>query len=465
MKLVQSLRICAPNHIRSSRQSRGCIKVGPVLSMLTLLVLLLVTAPAHGRKSAHNSNGLPPQTLATENRKNIEPRQETRASGFGQKPRSGWLYVLDRSEELSESRVLLVDPERGRVVGDIKPGNDLDAALSPDGNELYVGFTRYNKEGKGRKDYLGVINTRSGALVSTVNDVDRWISTGPQYAPSMAFSRDGRSLYLLKHRQEGNTDTYYVLTFDTIAKQFLPGKAMVPDCVAGSLVPWSSREGLTVICFGTSDLRFLRLSENGEVLRLARSNAVSDRLSLWSKGVAEYGRRAGPGFLSTDGRSFTVLMGDGRVFKIDNETRAITHTDAIDRESRGINISPQASSSTPERPSVDDWLAGKWIRYQSSEFSADGRRMYLGVGWLAHLNQGVQEFTELAILDSHTLSRLGTIKTSHAFAGFAASKDDRRLYAISPEQACVMVIDIDSRREVRTIYGVGNSPFRVIVAP
>jgi YVTN family beta-propeller protein len=154
-------------------------------------------------------------------------------------------------------------------------------------------------------------------------------------------------------------------------------------------------------------------------------------------------------------------MGDGHFLRIDNGSRTILEKDRVDgeaRESSGAAIQPEQATS-------QDWLGDSWIRYQAPALSPDGSKVYVGIGRLAHLGQGVQLFDRIAVFDSETLKRLAIIKTSQLFYSATLSKDGRHLYVVSPEQASIMIIDTKSQREVRTIYGLGTSPVFAIVAP
>jgi DNA-binding beta-propeller fold protein YncE len=164
------------------------------------------------------------------------------------------------------------------------------------------------------------------------------------------------------------------------------------------------------------------------------------------------------GFLSQDGLASTVIMGDGRFFNIDNQSRTIMQANEIDSETRKI------ISSSSKTSSADDWLSDSWIRFQDLAISADGTKLYIGISRLVHLSQGVRYFDRVVLLDSQTLKRIETINLPRLANSVAISRDGRRLYAISPDQACITVIDT-ATRESRTIYGIGTSPIRAIVAP
>src|SRR6266853_540177 len=59
----------------------------------------------------------------------------------GEKPRSGWLYVVDSKKGRAEAQILLVDPAKGLVVKTFRTDMEPDITLSPDGTRLYVAST------------------------------------------------------------------------------------------------------------------------------------------------------------------------------------------------------------------------------------------------------------------------------------------------------------------------------------
>lgn len=139
--------------------------------------------------------------------------------------------------------------------------------------------------------------------------------------------------------------------------------------------------------------------------------------------------------------------------------RFLKRTQSITRPEQSVAAPPRQQATSR------DWLADSWIRYQVAPKSPDGTKLYVGVGRLIHLRNGVQLFDRIVVLDSQTLARVGTIKTSQLFYSLCLSKDGRHLYAVSPEQGSLMVIDTGTQRELRTIYGIGTTPIFAIVAP
>src|SRR6266481_7907085 len=81
------------------------------------------------------------------------------------RPNSGWLYVVDSHRNVSESAVLVVDPEKGRIIASLPTGFQPDIAVSPDGLRLYLS---YSERGTTSGGELAVIDTSTGAVLREV---------------------------------------------------------------------------------------------------------------------------------------------------------------------------------------------------------------------------------------------------------------------------------------------------------
>jgi YVTN family beta-propeller protein len=371
---------------------------------------------------------------------------------------SGLLYVVDPNNMQSESRVLVVDPEQGRIVRTYNVGHAPDIALSPDGTRLYIASVLNTSSGRGTP-VLEVFDTATGRVIQTVRNRDAWVSTLREYPSHMAFSPDGHFLFIYKIRVLEEGDYFdYLETFDTRTSRFLREKAPVPHCISANLIPLQDGR-VSATCTGTNDVRFLELTSTGGLKPASKDSSarLPSRVALvTSKSKAFHTNRIGPAFVSADGRGLTAIMGDGKFFRIDDASRSIFQAGTIDSESRAA-----ASGGDTSAP---DWLSESWIRQQEPAVSPDGTTLYLAIGRLSRLYLADQSFDRIVALDS-ALNRVGTITLGHPFFSMAMSKDGRRLYAISPEQASVTVVDTATQRVVRTIYGIGTSPTLVIPAP
>ncbi len=389
---------------------------------------------------------------------------DSQRNSQGRMPNHQLIYVLDPNRMGAESQVLLVDTEDGRIVRTYKAGYNPDMALSPDGKRLYLASTVTKQNGEAPAHILQIIDTESGEMIRTIDNPDRAQPTHWEYRSRMAVSPDGNWLYIFKHRDSREGDFYYIDTLDTRRGRFLSEKPYLPLCFNALLFPLAKPLTLDIMCTGSKDISFIKLQKHGQpTIKSMRALEPQSRVGIQTvQGIQDaMGKYLGPGFLSADKRSFTTIFGDSRFFSIDSESLRIIKSDVIDRESRGrIDAMTKTAKAT-----ADDWLADSWLQIQPALISPDGQRVYFGIGRLAHFQQSVWSFDRIAVLDSRTLTRVAVIKPSQMFWSLALNKDGSRLYAISPEQASIIVIDPATGREIRTLYGIGESPIFGVAAP
>jgi DNA-binding beta-propeller fold protein YncE len=393
--------------------------------LLFTVILFSATATSPDPAAASDMNSLSPS------------RQE--------KPQPGWLYVVDSNNQATESQILLVNPEQGSVVRSFKAFYNPDIALSPDGTRLYLASTQSTGQ------ILEVIDTTSGATLLTIPNPERWRPSTPYYRSHMAFSPDGNWLYVYKH--EYVTDLYYVATFDVRQNQFLPEKAYLPDCINAVLAPTAVPLALNVLCTGSNDVRFLKITKRGG----AAISRVPVQLRKSRHGLGVY-----LGVISPNDSTINVIAGDGLFSHIDTKLKKITHTGEVD--SRG-----RKKDSTDLPPllvqSPDDWMGGKWIPLQASTSTPGESKLYVGIGQLADFRRSNWSFSQIAVFDKNTLDRVGTFEPSRQVFSLTLSKDGKRLYGIDPRTASIVIIDTATDSELRTISGLGVSPIIALVAP
>jgi hypothetical protein len=287
------------------------------------------------------------------------------------------------------------------------------------------------------------------------------MTTYPYWAtPRMVFSLDGRWLYVFKlHYAQGRQDRHYtyLATFNVAEGRFLPGKAILNDCMTGMPLVLPRERQVAFLCdYEEQEVRFLELAQSGVEAATAQGERRIAVSSLeFFKGIPRQDLSIALGVLSTDGRTLTVVLSNGHFLRVDTESRRVFQTGAIDEQASKLTNRKGASDV------ADAWMADKKIERQAATVSPDGSKLYVGVrrrsyGTMSDL---------VAVLDSQSLNRIGIIKPRYSFSALAISRDGSRLYAISPEQACIMVMDAATGREIKVIYDVGETPARAIVAP
>src|SRR5688572_25999842 len=141
-------------------------------------------------------------------------------------PRSGWLFVVDSNNYKAEGRLLVVDPDEGKVVWSRATGHLPDLAVAPNGSRLYLAAGVPGPDAR-----IEVIDAANGQTVQTIANPNRAVSTGGSYMSRMALSSNGRWLYQAKMDNAPGNVTYYVDSFDTEQNRFLAHRTVTPLCV------------------------------------------------------------------------------------------------------------------------------------------------------------------------------------------------------------------------------------------
>jgi DNA-binding beta-propeller fold protein YncE len=380
--------------------------------------------PAIADAEAAHSTASTSRANARENQNSSETSEV--AADAWTKPQRGWLYILDPRSEPDHpgSRVWLLDPESGKVMGSIRAGSDPDFALSPDGERLYVA------SGERETGELDVVETATGN-VTRVAFPDRilykpWYEALPPFAP-MAVSSDGRALRILVHHLFSPEKIEYQLwTFDTESERFLRAHVHLGNCGTGEFVASSAANQFDFLCPTTNRVRAIQVD--------AEYHEVSNTFVKlpWARtcGVAE-------GFFSPEGNKLEIIRGDGAIYEMDARTQEFSSTAA------GGDCRPLVYPLS-------------WPR------SPDGTKAYIGYGPFA--SDGMATSRELRIFDTATWQQLGSVHASFPFWSAVAGNDGRFVYALVPEQQAVLVIDAATLQETRTI-SAGRTPTLALVAP
>lgn len=348
-----------------------------------------------------------------------------------QTPHKGWLYVVDPAT--LESRILLVNPDRGEVAGTIRTGHTPDIALSPRGDRLYLASTVEGCE-ESNCDLLAVIDTGTGQVLSTTPIPDRVRYKLDPGSPRIAATSDGRTVYLLKWQGPPNGDTPVALAvFDTVRTRFLDGVIDLGDCGFGTFVPVPERQQLGFHCPASNDVVFYRLTEPDRA-----TLEFSVHLPRGNRLFAQHIYRDVPArafMLSADRRRLFAAGGDGAVAEVNLTLRSARESPVIGDQNEVT--APFASPGAPHRA-----------------------RLYTGAG--PYDGQGVAQ--EIRVFDTNTWVRIGTIPTSTPFLTAVATRDGAMIYAMTGEHGRILAIDPVALRELRAM-AVGGAPSLALIAP
>ena len=336
-------------------------------------------------------------------------------------PQPGWLYVLDPRPNVGEigGHIWLLDPETGKVMGGIHTGYHPDFALSPDGAHLFIA-----SDTRVHTTELAVVETSTGEVFAGEKIVGRPVPTLIPPFSTMAVSGDGKFLRILVKTPD--SENFQLATVDADSGTILPGVVHLGNCGNGEFVSFPTANQIDVLCPNVKKVHIVRTDE--------RSKELDNIYGQWP-----WQRKFGVGaaFPTSGGQSIAVVRGDGAIFQMDAVTLSFYATAAHGGPQEQITLSA-------------------WPR------SPDGAKVYIGNSH--SLNAANAIAREIRVYDTTSWKKINSMKTSLPFWSIVASPDSTRLYAIVPEQHCVLVIDAATMREIRSI-NVGAMPALALVVP
>lgn len=349
------------------------------------------------------------------------------------KARSGWLYVLDTQKHGTASRVLLVDPVRGKVVRSIRVGASPDMVLAPDGRFLYVTSEIYDVENHTMEPRLQVFDN-TGSLVASVANPDAVGSTGAEYPSRMAISPSGNWLYVVKMHVAGFVDVYLTV-FNTMTRQFIPSRVTLRGCGNTVLLPSHEDLKLSVICAGSSLVRDITMGDSEES---SKTNAIpvipgqETRRIIWNL-VFSHQDDDELGLMTANGARYTVYRQTSK--------------------SEYVAPAPAPGPGTPARVNAG---------LQNGAVSQDGTSVFFGDEGTPHTYSS--RFDQIVKADTETMTQQKVIPTTIPFFSFALSRDGKTAFTASPDKSTVTVIDMASGKTVRQ-FKAGLTPMRIIPVP
>jgi DNA-binding beta-propeller fold protein YncE len=345
------------------------------------------------------------------------------------KPKTGWLYILDPQSEANRpgSRVWLMDPATGMVMGSIRAGRQADMVLSPNGARLYV------VSGERETGELAVIETSSGT-VHHVPFPDRvlytpWYTTLPPFS-RVTVSTDGRALRILGPRTfPPERAESQVFTFDTVRERFLPTAVRVGTCGGlASFVAASTETQFEILCDWDNTLHSIQVD-----------TAYRETSNRVVKLPGAQDCPAAAGFVLPDNTSLALIRHDGTIDEMDRATQRFRPTGVT-----GVCTPPWVVFSL-------DWPR-----------SPDGAKVYIGYGPSTPDNLATSN--QFRVFDSGGWKQIGAFPTSVPFWSATASEDGTRIYALVPAEHRILVLDATTLKEKRTLR-VGRMPAIAIVSP
>lgn len=326
------------------------------------------------------------------------------------------IYILDPNDQGTLGRILVVDPDAGRVAFEIPTRFLPEATVSADGERLYVADSYHTRVLRGEtRDVATVYDARTGnVLVDDTAVKGRLLYKGFPLGghPFLVLSSDNRRLYVMKY---GDPDPHKMrlqvldaATLQTLHEGDLPscGRLMQATsdgwlCIQGNVLlvdPYGKRAAETLV-------------------RLPKADVA---------GAA----------LANQGNTLYVLSPEGALTLIDLTTRTT-------RTSAALALPPG------------------WRLTGDMMLSSDGKRLYAGVDTGDDQNQ---YFTNaIAVYDTSSWERLATIKTHSWMLYFALSAAGDQLYAVSPSDQSLSIYDTATFKEMARVPNLGGTPTQVLV--
>jgi hypothetical protein len=401
-----------------------------------------ISAPAQTQSNGAQSNKAQVDTAQV----NAAP---TNASGDSNiqvenwvKPKPGWLYVLDPKPDAGGAggRIWLVDPETGKVMGNIRTGDNADFALAPDGSRLYVASIT-----DGDSSELAVIDTAQGVVLKRDTIDDREAGNALPAFSTMAVSGDGLALRILRDTpQSEDRDSFLLATFDTKTGEFLPRSVHLGNCGPGRFISYPSADQFDFLCPRTNRIRLISVDADSRELQNL------DVILPWERRVGAAEAIEAPG-----DQDIAIVRGDGAVVKMNVATREFADTSATPVLPN--RVPPAAWPTSPDGNRL-------YLGYNKDYDRQYDNRFYLDYGRPPNLRPNDAMAGEFRVLDTHAWRKIGVIKTSMPFWSALIGNNGKMLYAMAPQKHSILVIDTAKMRQIR-ILKVGGAPALALVAP
>jgi hypothetical protein len=355
------------------------------------------------------------------------------------------LYVLDPKPEAGgpRSRIWLIDPQTGKVMGSIRTGDNADFALAPDGSRLYVASIT-----EGDSSELAVIDTAQGVVLKRGEIDDREVGNVLPAFSTMAVSDDGLALRILRDTPESeDRDMFLLATLDTQTNEFLPKSVPLYNCGPARFISHPTATQFDVLCPRSNRIRLIR----------ADTRAGSNSRERQDDVVLPWERRVGvaEAIESPDAQEIAIIRGDGAVVEMNIATHEFAQTSA--HTALPNRVPPAAWPISPDGSRV-------YLGYNGGYDHSYDNRFYLDYGRPPNLRPNNALADEFRVLDTHNWRKVGTIKTKMPFWSAVIGTNGKMLYAMAPQKHSILVIDTEKMRQIR-ILKVGGTPALALVAP
>jgi methylamine dehydrogenase heavy chain len=328
--------------------------------------------------------------------------------------------VLDPQNGELISRIWVIDPQAQKVVRSFPARYTPNLAFSPDGRRLYVADGYYTQVIRGEwRDVLSVYDARSGELLrEEVPISDRLMYKLLPHGKLYLFrSPDGRRLFVRKY---GDPDVHR-LRLTVLDAETFDVLAEYPACVNGDLWPLSDGR---LLCVDGATVQFIE----------ALSGEVTRTIYLPFREVASV---VGPA-----GERLYLVSADARVTVVD-----------VEAELPHLVGDPVSLDAPP----------GSKVAEGQIVLSPDGLRLYvrfLTGDWRA---EGLNAADEIWAFDTRTWEKVGAFEPPVPAWNMALSVDGRQLYTVNPWEQTLSIFDTTTFREIGVMHDLGETPALIVV--
>jgi DNA-binding beta-propeller fold protein YncE len=363
------------------------------------------------------------------------PSDSRRGAPAGPLPLPQRLYILDGAPRglASEGEAVAVQENVNGVLSverRYRLGAHPDIAISPDGSRLYgVAFVFLPDDKTASR--LRVFDTDTGQLIEEVDVPDYPGSTGFHTTQKIAVSRDGGRVYVVSGFPTEPDRSVSLATFDVSSGSMLSNVAPLEGCNDWpTILPRSGRE-IIVVCPGASDVRFLQISDSGDI-------QAEQRLPLptTKEGNVQDGSSLSAAVLSPDTSKLYAVTIDGVAFLID--------------------VALQTVTETLELPLP----AGVRIGLSQVRISPDGGALFLGL----HAGVDALHARDIIVVDTSSWKAVSTLETP-LFSAFDVASDGSRIFTIDYDATSLEQVFVQTGLDLTALGNVASLPQAIYVGP
>lgn len=318
-------------------------------------------------------------------------------------------YVVNRDvtvgvASVEQAQILAVDTASFQVVGRIDARYDPQVALAPDGTYLYIAET--DMSGDALREQLRVVDTATLQTVNTVEVPSRFRSTMFVYPGVLAASQQGRYVYVQTGTAfDGGTSA--IATYDVAAGSMLPTETLLPAfCSAATLVPLHTEGAVAAVCKGPAHSVTIADVTSGQATTIEVPEKPGFINGIPKAGVLTEIAGSVP---APDGDSIFIVNKAGTVYLFDTQSRQFVKSIPLDLSGDNAVVLDQV------------------------HISHDGQRLYLGIGDMEALAQGVSQ--RVQVYDTTTWKLLHTVQAAEPIRSFALTQTDRIIMLSNSAQA------------------------------